>query len=749
MRRRLAVMGVGLGMTFCAVAAAGDPPASAPTAAEPLPTIPVAADDAEAADAPTPLDDIVVTATRREQLQRNVPLAITTLTGAKLAEMGATRFDEYAPVVPGLSFTNCGCTPGEKYTFRGIATDGIKSSLRPLTAVYFDETPITYANGISTIAYSADPDLIDIDRVEIIRGPQGTLFGASAMGGAVRILPKLPELKRSEGFLATEALTITDGGTGYGTSAMSNIPLLQGRLALRGVGYYRARDGFIDTAPLGAENFNDDRTGGARLTGRYEPTDALGITARFAHQNRRSDGGPTEYAYDNSPRRDEIYMLEPNHDDWSLGSVALDFAPGDWRVVSTTSFLERAPYHTRDLTPIIEALYGVHVLTMVQVAESARELTQEIRVQNDGDDAVEWLAGLYFQNQETGFHQEMPAPGFDAATGGDAAAAGLPDNLVRLDNHATIRNYAVFGDVSYRLDPAWEAGVGARVYSVEQEYATDAIGLLSGPRDDSGATDEAGVTPRVSVQFQPRPELSFYSTVAKGFRPGGVNYVSDACRQAQLGAGLSAPPSSFDSDTLWSYEVGAKTSWLDHSLHASGAVFHIDWDDIQIQRAVTPVCNPTDNSGAARANGAELTLTAQPLPRLELELAEAYTDARFAEDSPASGRHKGDPIPDVPRNTFAIAATYGLPHPSSFVRIDYQLRGSAPNDLGGFGNDTLQEYQQVHARLVWSFDRLQSALTVRNLTNERGAFTRVAFPGGPFEIRVPPRTVTFGLQYPF
>jgi outer membrane receptor protein involved in Fe transport len=706
---------------------------------------------ADAGTAPLKLDDIVVTATRREQLQRNVPLAITTLTGEKLREMGASRFDEYAPVVPGLSFTNCGCTPGEKYTFRGVAMDGIKSSLRPLTAVYFDDTPITYANGVSSIAYSADPDLVDIDRVEVIRGPQGTLFGAAAMGGAIRILPKAPDPARSEGFLGTEALTIADGGTGYGTRAMTNVPLMGGRAAVRAVGYYRSKEGYIDTTPLAATDFNDDRTGGLRLSGLVDVSEVLQVTARYVHQNRRGDGGPAEMAATDVPTRTRIYQLEPNHDEWSLASATVNFASDGLSLVSTSSWLERTPYHTRDFTPLTQQVYGVDVLTMLEGAESARELSQEIRVQSDSGASLEWLTGVFFQNQNTGLLLNIPAPGFDAATGGAAAAAGLPDNLQRFHNEATIRNYAVFADASYRIAPAWAAGIGTRLYRVEQSYASDNRGVLVGaPRVDSGSTNESGVTPRFNVQYQPQPRLSFYGNAAKGFRPGGVNAVTAACQQAQISAGLPEAPATFESDTLWSYELGAKTTWLEGAMHVTGAIYRIDWDDIQIQRTATPLCTPTDNSGEARANGIELAVTAQALPRLELELAEAYTDARFAEDSPVSRRHKGDPVPDVPRNTLAVAATYALPHPSSFVRLDYQLRGSAPNDLGtGVGNDTIQAYQQVHARMVWSFAKLQALLTVRNLTNERGAFSRIAVLGEMVEIRVPPRTVTIGLQYPF
>ena len=639
--------------------------------------------------------------------------------------MGALDFGDYARSVPGLSFTDAGFG-GQKYVIRGVSTN-ILSESRAATSIYLDETPIT-DGGFGRLSYSPNPLLVDIDRVEVLRGPQGTLFGSGSMGGAIRVITNQPKLTETEGFAEARLSTTAHGGPGYAFQTMLNAPLSEGRAAVRGVAYYRNLDGWIDNTLLGTRDVNDNETVGLRLAGLWTASDRLTVSAKLAWQDRQSRGNG--FDQENPPWTQQLLVPAPNSDEWTLLNLDVRYRFEWGRLTSATSWMDRTTQDEGDG----KAVYSSPAITTVTGAyhREQQDFVQEFRLQSDGGRDLDWLLGLFYQDQDYRLDHEVRVPGFDERTGGLAAAFGTPDKLLVARTDRPTEQVAAFGDVFWHFGERWEASLGGRWFRFEHSSDSSAAGLLAGgSRSSQTQASETGFTPKVSLSYLSAEEWMLYGTVAGGYRPGGSNETVfdewEACRPFFEMFGLPGIPPEYVSDALWSYELGLKSGRTSRQVYLDAAIFYLDWSDMQTPAALPCGAQWVQNVGEATSKGAEFELVAYPGKNLELRLNGAWTDARLDQDVIFLGGREGDRIPGVPEYAFGGALTWffdGFQDTDGSIRVDYQFVGSSPN---GFAYTPLRSeipsYSLVNLRLGMSKGRWRTVLFLDNLFDERAIIT--------------------------
>ncbi len=671
------------------------------------------------------LDEIIVTATRREADVRSVPFSVHVITEEALLRLGAIGFADYALTVPGISFTDGG-TGGEKQTIRGISAN-TWFDINSATAMYLDEVPMTNAGGPVGPPFNPDPLLVDVERIEVLRGPQGTLFGASAMGGAIRIITKKADLLETEAFVAGTVTSTKDGELGYGLHGMFNLPLSDGRAGIRAVGYQRDLGGYIDNVSNGQSNVNNKNVAGARLSAAVRLSDNASLTGRIAYQNRRSDGLDHEESID-GPRR-QSRLEEPREDEWVNYNVVLDVNLGWGTLVSSTSFFDRTVDVQADLSPLLNLFFGVSSSMWVANKEQVKEFVQEIRLVSSGEDRFNWLAGGFFQDQDQGRNQDFPSPGFDGLTGGLASMFGPPDNLFVDRSDYTLDQLALYGELSYRLTDRIELSAGARWFDIDRKFNSNSAGLLfvMGTASDTGSTSETGMTPKLSLSYVASDHLTLYGTAAEGFRPGGVNppegSTAPECVMELAALGLSEFPSGYDSDSLWSYELGAKARWHDGRVRLNTAVYHIDWSGMQTSKLLNCGVGLIENAGAVDSDGIEFELVSRPVENLEVVMAASYNDAELREDVPNLDGRAGDRVPGVPRFTAHIGATYffsAFGSREAFIEGDYRYVSNSFNNFDRAISRELVSYNISNFRVGVKTRQWSTALFVNNVFDERG-----------------------------
>ncbi|MGD8682272.1 MAG: TonB-dependent receptor [Lysobacterales bacterium] len=701
-------------------------------------------------ESPIELTPITVTATRRESPITRVPVSVTALSGDRLKKMGALDFEDYARSVPGLSFTDAGFG-GQKYVIRGVSTD-ILSESRAAASVYLDETPIT-SGSFGKLSYSPDPLLVDIDRVEVLRGPQGTLFGSGSMGGAIRVITHRPNPAETEGFAEARLSTTAHGGPGYEVHAMLNAPLFEGGAAVRGVAYYRNLEGWIDNTALGTRDVNDNETVGLRLAGLWTDSKRLTVDARVVYQDRQSHGNGFDQG--DPPWTQQRLVPEPNRDEWSLLNVNIDYR-FDWgQLISVTSWLNRT---TQDETDG-KAVYSSPLITTVTAAyhREQRDFIQEFRLQSDGDQDLDWLLGLFYQEQDYGLHHEVVVPGFDERTGGWASAFGTPDRLLVAQTDRSTEQTAAFGDVIWHFGERWEGSLGGRWFRFEHSSDSSTAGPLGrGGESIQTQASETGFTPKVSLSYLPGDELMLYGTVSGGYRPGGANETVfeewETCRPFFEMFGLTGIPPEFESDSLWSYELGLKSGWTSRQVYLDAAIFYMDWSDMQTPAALPCGAQWVQNVGEATSKGAEFELVAWPGRNLELRLNGAWTDARLDEDVVFMGGREGDRVPGVPEYAFGGSLAWffnAFQNTGGSIRIDYQYVGSSPNGYSyAYTPSEIPSYALVNLRLGIGKGRWQATLFLDNLFDERAIITVHDFPEH-WVVAARPFTTGISVRYNF
>jgi len=618
-------------------------------------------DDVAAQQSITTLDNMVVTANKRAENIREVAAAITVLGSEQLQNINATQMSDYASYVPGLQLQSNG-TPGQtQVSMRGIAAMSPGSTV----GTYLDETPVG-SNSLYQQAtlFSLDLFPYDIERIEVLRGPQGTLYGAGAMGGLIKYMTRKPDTSQTE-FRVGGGVSDTEGAgdVGYNYRVGMNVPLVQDALALR-VSYARNEiAGYVDNLVDGRKDINDGDQTSARAALAWE-SDVVNV--QFAAMRQEIDSknngtialdpvshkpiaGLSNYIYENEPFIKDLdhYSLTV---DWDLGFA--DF-------VSATSYSDTHTSITTDQTLTygpFTALLGLPPgRSLLNYTLDLNQLTQEFRLTSKSGQPFEWLVGTFYSDEDGDNFQTVPIMQADGSPIPGLATLG------DLNIPSTYEETAVFANGSYKFNDWFKLGAGVRFSRNEQEFSQNVTdGILLPIGSNSNTSSEDVFTWSITPQFQLSKDVMVYAKAATGYQPGGPNI---------LAPGL---PPVVDSSMLTSYEIGMKSAFADNRVVLDLTAYQIDWEDIQVASQVNGISGLV-NGGEATSRGIEASVLFRPIEGLTLGLNAAYNDAKIDEDFPTiivpagpaqvevNTGLKNDRMPYVPDLTWSLTADWYVP----------------------------------------------------------------------------------------
>jgi outer membrane receptor protein involved in Fe transport len=695
-----------------------------------------AACPAEAQDITHDDTEIVVTAQKREQNIQDVPISISVVGGEQMQRAGSAQLADYAAYVPGLQVDNAGSPGRSTLSLRGVAPIGPSATV----GIYLDDAPIG-SSGIYNRGQTFTLDLLpyDIERLEVLRGPQGTLYGASSIGGLLKYVTVQPDLNDLKVRAGGEIFTIAHGDDmGWAGSAMVNVPLITDQLAISASYSRRDTPGFIDNILTGEEDVNDAVQKGGRVALLWKPDPALTVKLSGLWQTVDSDNFGIAYeGMGNTPLAPGAPFLstnaqlpEPFSSDFQYysGSVAYDF--GFAELSSTTSYSELKILETSDASRIYGVIWGGLAIYPARLHQ--KKWTEELRLTSAANDRFEWMLGFFYTDEDNSHDQivraldtsEEPIDGID------------PFAVVALPN--TYKEYAFFGNATLKLGDRVRITGGLRWARNEQTFfQLTQIPLIGLDQSGDGKSAEEIVTYSISPQVNLNDDTMLYARVASGYRPGGPNVA------------LPGFPATVDSETVTSYEAGIKARFLDRALSFDAAVFLLDWDDLQTSAAFANGINGLVNAGTARSKGFEASLLLQPAAGFSVGANFAYTDAKCTETT--SNCTDGDQLPSVPKFAAAVTADYGFPLGSAAeARVGGALRivgdrvsavESSPLAVPVEGYATLDLNASVTFDHKWTLRAY-----ARNLTDTQGRITsNVATTNPGFLATVPVQPRTFGL----
>ncbi len=716
-----------------AIAAAQDQASEQPASSEEEQTEPVAANNT-----------IVVTATRRAESLQDVGLSISAIGEEAIAARGINDFFDYGSSIPNLSFgaVGDGALNNRSVSIRGIQGDGT-------TGFYIDEVPIEE---------SIDPRIVDIERIEVLRGPQGTLYGARSMGGTVRLITKQPDPFELSGRIRGRLSATEEGGVNYFADGALNVPLVRDVLAVRILGFYQYEEGVFDRAFGGItsgagfptavppatgleENVDDVTAFGGSLALRWEPAENFSITPRIIYQKTELDGFPfADNDPDNFTQRAIFNTAEGGEDEFLLATLTAAYDAGFGEFISATGYFDRSTFEFEDFSPFILAFAGTDAFTGIpggfglqdpiesQIFQrlGLESWTQELRFVSDLAGAFQFTVGGFYSSRDTieDFVPAADAPGLDAATPG--APFGT-DTIFTSETRQTIEERALFGEGTLELSENLRLIAGVRVFENEIDFVDTQFGIVVGPQEVtvSGRQSESGSTLKFGVELDASDDVLLYATAAQGFRIGGVNGTVPVatCGDELDAAGISPDSTAtFNSDSLWNYELGAKTSWFGGRLTANAALFYIDWQDIQQTQLLACGFSFVTNAGAAESIGGELEFSARFDGGLRLGFNVGYNDATITEGGQGLAFSAGDPVQQVPDWTFSANAEQEFSVSSTwdgFALADLSYVGDSFSATNDAANPRLRpDYLILNLRGGIRRDDLEITAFVDNVTNE-------------------------------
>ncbi|USX25897.1 TonB-dependent receptor [Oxalobacteraceae bacterium OTU3CINTB1] len=710
------------------------------------------------------IEVVTVTAQKRKEDPAKVAMSISAVTGKQLQEEHIRDITDLTRVVPNISFTaasgNGGAGPGTS----NIEIRGISSTAGAATVgVYLGDTPVTVGN-VYTMG-NVEPRFFDIDRVEVLRGPQVTLYGASSMGGTIKFVPNEPDLKEREFTTYTEASHTRDGSPSYSANVVGNIPLIADELALRiGVqaqhtgGYINQVDG--DGAVL-AKDINKYSDQELRLALKWKPTRALTITPSIYYQ-RLDAKDISAFNIELPNYQAQKQVREPSIDKLLTPSVTVNWDLGAVDLTSATSYFSRkfdrtqngSAYNSYSLSTFLtstndggkappELIDAIAALpSAVYLNNQVRQVSQEFRLASRPYDAAvspwTWLAGTYFSRQHTNITENDPIFGvtdtfkqfgfdiYDPELLPDVRPGSFPnDNSFAGAFHYKEKQSSIFGEVNYYFTPTVHATVGARYLRASSNLEQRNGNYLAGAGNNSGASlKSTAFTPKYALTWEVDPRHTLYTSVSKGFRLGGSNIFvpPTTCGPDLELNGLTEGPPNYASDSLWNYEVGSKSRFLNNRLTINADVFYIKWKNIQ-QGVYLPTCAYTynANAGDATSKGFEFDIKAKPIAGLTLSASGGYVKAELSNDQGIQngvvGAVAGAQIQGVPKYNAAINARYNfaLGDRSAFVMGGVQWVGSSKGSL----NPELTDYERPAYHTAdfsagMGFDRYNVSVFVKN-----------------------------------
>jgi iron complex outermembrane recepter protein len=728
------------------------------------------------------LEEIVVTATKRLENVHDVPMSIAVIGDQDIERRGLIGMEDYLRSIPGVNQIDNGPL-SNAIVIRGITTSPEFENFTSAATVasYFDETPITGAAGWGAAGIDVRP--VDIERIEILRGPQGTAYGAASLGGAIRMIPAKPKL---DAFSARLAGSLADtSGNGSENSmlrAVVNIPVVQDKFAMRAVGYRFDESGYyrniagIDPATIAfAGNFGladyvrgfvQDDVGdlvstGGRLSAFWKATDALDITFNYLTQKIEQDGRPLASA---GTYEQTVLAIAPQSrvrgeageiadTDIDLANLVLNYDAGWATLTSVASWVNGGSVTASDLSSTFP------FPSSTTAPSDFESRTFETRIASKLPGRVQFLAGLFYENVDESTHQTVDWPG-------TPATSPLGNPMLFRDFSRELEQSALFGEVSYQLTQKLTATVGGRYFKYDKTESQLQEGLLAGVPIGSGArsnfdNDDDDASLKANLKYAPTGNTTLYASWAEGFRLGrpAAGLPAALCDLDSDGVldGTNVTIEStrrVNSDTLDNYEIGGKFALLDRRVVLDAAVYHIKWEGLPT--TVFTTCSNifqsyTANAGKAESSGIELQTSLFVTDGLRIDVGGAYTKAELAKDSPGLGS-EGARLPGSPKVSANLSAQYDFPIAgySAFVRGDSMYTGKFYGDLLESPGTGAGDYFKLDARLGITIKNVNLELFVRNLTNEDAFTWRGLSNARPFYgYRLRPRTVGVQLGYAF
>jgi iron complex outermembrane receptor protein len=687
--------------------------------------------------------EVIVTATRRNELIHDVPSAVSAISGQTLQNLKANGLADFAAFTPGVSFQST--SPGtNQVVIRGITTG---TQLNSAIGLYIDDVPIGSSTPFGAGAQALDIGLFDLQRVEVLSGPQGTLFGANALGGTLRYITETPSLSGFSGQVEAEGESIAHGAGGGAVRAEINAPLGD-KVALRLDGVAEDDPGYVDDPDHGRRDLGDNRVLHGRASVLFDISPDLSVQLNGFAMQSKSNGfavsmrdpvtrAPTGGAYDQS-----FASAQPSDADLYLGSAVIHWDLKWARLTSVTAYQETDNHSTSDLAVAYNAILGTDLPYVLAVDSESKRVTQEVRLTSPDQRAFEWVAGAFYSSEDT-YQSDTIRNNADPK----GLLFGLPIGQFSLPS--TARDFALFGDVTQHFGPKVDVTLGVRQTWDDQVFSSSGLGAVVNPFAPTtpvasrGTSGESVQTYLFDARYRPTDATMLYGRIASGYRPGGPN----------LQTGVGTGNQTFSADKVWNYEAGLK-----QTLSARGflnlSVYHIDWTNIQQVRNIGGV-NQLVNAGNARVDGAEATLSYRLLAGLNLLATAAYTDAQLTTPAALLGlSQSGARLPLSPKVSSALAVNYSFDLPDAVhgnlnlaVRQVGDRNSSYPGSTVDF-NYRLAAYTVVDASLnLTSHAGWYVNPYIKNIFDERGEVsadtaTNQFIPGAPVPVTLTqPRTV--------
>ena len=703
--------------------------------------------EVESATASNSLGNVTITANRRKENARDVAGAVSVLSGSKLDDLGIKGVADMAAYVPGLVVTGTG--PGaQQLSLRGIST-GV-SQVNATVATYIDETPVSFnSNYAAGSSFTADPNPLDIDRVEVLKGPQGSLYGASALGGLVKYVTIDPDLKTANGRLEIGANAVANGGTGSTIRAAVSLPIKQDILAVRVSGFTRDEPGFIDNVASKKNDVNKTKFGGGSFTALLKPNSSFNARISADAQSINAD--------DTSPVQADALTLKPTNADllktnWQLqqplstdtnrANLTLNFDLGFANLMSSTSDFHSKNQFTSDLTNPYSFLYPV--LPFVGLSGNSvnfvgdydlKKKTQEFRLTSPGNQTLDWLVGAFYTEEAVAASNRSDL--LDGPAGGPTAKVF---NVLDFNYGAKLKDTSIYANATYKVSEPFDVQIGFRHASIDQTYyqttstsfdytnffTTGSVGNLPFPSDTVSAA-ETHTTWMMSPRWRIDPQTMVYARAATGYRPGGPNFLIPG----------STAQKSFETDNLLNLELGLKGALPEIKMDYAVSIFNIDWKNIQapgIDHSTVNNYSFYSNGGRAHTRGLEIEGRWKPSPSWMLSGNAAFTEAKLDEDIAIDGiqAKAGDTIPLVPAFAFTLTADYtheifdgvesvfgmSVSHVGERnAYFDHTLVGTAP-DLTAVGK--MPSYDVVDFRAAFSKSNWTLSFILKNAFDQKG-----------------------------
>ncbi len=647
------------------------------------------------------IEEIIVTATKRETTIQDVPFSINAQTQADIRRSGATDLEELSRNVASLTVQNLG--PGQsQVAIRGVSAGQIvrdQPGVKEQVGVYLDESVISLS------LFTPDLDLYDLNRVETLRGPQGTLFGSGSVGGTIRYISNQPNLDAVEGHVEIDINTVTDGESGWHLKGMVNMPLADGKAALRLVAYTTDYAGFIDARMESTGEFKEDVNSGSRsgirAALRYAPNENLTITPRIVYQEAEADGFNRQEIFNVfanpytttrppiqlGPRQQHLLLNEKFTDDTLLVDIVVEAGFSNFDLTFVASVLDREILVSRDASALtgsvsIDVEIGDAATLLPSNLRDTTDMSQttfELRASSNSDGAWQWLVGAFNSTVDRDYAQLLPTPGYDAAWDADPGGEGLccsvdaangiapPDSPFASSLPYEIKQTAIFGEVSYDVNDDVTITAGGRWYDFDETRRIQFGGVFASATDQIDSTASDGFTPRILASWGMNDNVTFNAQVSQGFRLGGVN--------DPLNAGLCTPEDlivfggfqSYGDETVWNYEAGIKSSFS-NGVTFNAAVFYADMQDLQVTLDAGSCSSRISfNVPDAHSSGVEFELSASPSDSVLLTLAGSFLSSEFDStvvDSTGAvlgGVAEGNRLASVPEIQLAATGTYYFP----------------------------------------------------------------------------------------